>query len=249
MIKICLCDDIPVQLCMIEDMVRDFCDEKEYNISITTFTSGEELLDYVKNNGFFDIYVLDMIMPGIIGIDVAKELRKSGDEGKIIYLTATSEYAVDSYSVGAFFYLLKPLDRATIYKVLDRACIEVTKEKLIKTTRIHTGKTVEIKTKDGTIVISLDKLLYVNIVNRALCYHMADDTIITTPMLRIPFAEAVTEITETEGFIHAAPHLVINMGNVVRTTKSAVHFVNSEELYPPKKAFSMITLALDNMKK
>ena len=48
-------------------------------------------------------------MPGQDGISAAREIRKYDTSVKIIYLTSSSEYAVDSYEVGAYFYQLKPI--------------------------------------------------------------------------------------------------------------------------------------------
>lgn len=249
MIKICLCDDIPVQLLMLEDMVRDFNDETEYGLSISTFESGNLLLEDVKKHGFYDVYILDMIMPGIKGIDVAKELRKLGDSGKIIYLTATSEYAVDSYEVNAFFYLLKPLNRKTMYNVLEKACSEVNREKY---SHLHTeinDKAIEIKTKDGATLIKLCNLLYVNIENRALCYHMSDGTTLKTTMLRVPFSDAVKELTDEKGFLSAGSHLLVNTSNISQITVSSIRFSNDEVLYPSKNSLSDLSDQIKKLKK
>lgn len=240
MIKICLCDDIPVQLCMLEDMVNDYSEERELVTSILTFENGSNVIEYVKENGFFDIYILDMIMPGIKGIDVAKELRKMGDNGRIIYLTATSEYAVDSYQVGAFFYLLKPLDRKTLYEVLDRACSEVTREQLSKLRDGFSDRRIEVRMRAGKTIVRLADILYVNIVNRGLCYHLIDNTCVETPMLRVPFADAVKEITDTKGFLTAGAHLVINMINISQITKNSIVFISGEELFPSRSALSYV---------
>lgn len=240
MIKICLCDDIPVQLCMLEDMVRDYCTEREIITTVSTFENGTNVIDYVSKNGFFDIYILDMIMPGIKGIDVAKELRKLGDNGRIIYLTATSEYAVDSYQVGAFFYLLKPLDRKTMYEVLDKACTEVTREQLSRLRAGFNDRRIEVRMRAGKTLVRLADILYVNIVNRGLCYHIIDGSCIETPMLRVPFAEAVNEITDTKGFLTAGAHLVINMINITQITKNSIVFANGEELFPSRSALSYV---------
>ncbi len=247
MIKICLCDDIPVQLLMLEDIVRDFNEETEYDLNISTFESGNALLEDVKKNGFFDIYVLDMIMPGIKGIDIAKELRKQGDAGKIIYLTATAEYAVDSYAVGAFFYLLKPLNRKTMYSILERACSEINHERVSALSKDINQNSLEVKTKDGTTLIKLRNLLYVNIENRALCYHMIDGTTLRTSMLRVPFSEAVREITEQKGFLLAGSHLVVNTVNISQVTVSSIRFSNEEVLYPSKNALIDLSEQIKNL--
>ena len=62
--------------------------------------------------GGFDLYVLDVVMPDLNGIEAGRTLRALGTAGEIIYLSQVADYAPDSYDVQAFYYLLKPIDEA-----------------------------------------------------------------------------------------------------------------------------------------
>jgi len=88
---------------------------------LTVVSSGEELLEQAEAEGGFDLYVLDVIMPELSGIDVGVKLRELGSDAPIIYLTTSPDYAVDSYLAQAFYYILKPVDRFQLFEVLDRA--------------------------------------------------------------------------------------------------------------------------------
>ena len=54
----------------------------------------------------YDLLLLDILMPGMTGMDAAMEIRNSGNEIPIIFLTSSREYAVESYRVGAGDYIL-----------------------------------------------------------------------------------------------------------------------------------------------
>ena len=78
-----------------------FLSIKEYNIlhpclsiSISFFTSGEELLENIKQQGRYDLFFLDIVMPGMNGITLGNTLRKQGIHEPIIYLTSSEEYAI-----------------------------------------------------------------------------------------------------------------------------------------------------------
>lgn len=234
MIKIGLCDDISVQLSIVGDIVGKYCDEHNIDVKIKEFESGEDLLEYVDRNGFFDIYILDMILPGIRGIEIGQSLRNKGDRGKIVYLTATSEFAVESYEVDAFFYLLKPISRESLYRVLDKTIDAIDDEKNAEYSSEE--KTFEVKTHDGKKVVKTRDILYVDIVNRGLAFHMCDGTILEGPMLRIPFSEAVKQLTQCVKFTFAGQHLLINIANVEKADRTSVTFVNDEVLYLSKTA-------------
>ncbi|MDY3038554.1 MAG: response regulator, partial [Roseburia inulinivorans] len=60
-----------------------------------------------------------MIMPLLSGMDTARELRRHDPHVPIIFLTSSPEFALESYEVRTFWYLLKPLDEVRFHAVLD----------------------------------------------------------------------------------------------------------------------------------
>ena len=67
----------------------------------------------------YDIYLLDVVMPGLNGIELAKEIRSSDKAADIIFLTSSPEFAVESYTVKASNYLVKPVSRDRLVEALD----------------------------------------------------------------------------------------------------------------------------------
>lgn len=235
MLKVFLCDDVPLQLCMLEDLVRQYFIEKELPVDIRKFEYGEKLLETVEKEGSADIYFLDMILPGIQGIGIGRKLREMGDKGKIIYVTSTSEYAVDSYSVDAFFYLLKPIGRKVIFEVLDKAFSELVTASLQKDSPAP-EQLLEIKTRSGKLMVNSAGLLYVDIFDRGLRWHMDDGTDHLGPMLRIPFAQAVENILENPDFIFSGSYLVVNRTGITAIGKESISFRDGSTVYPSKAA-------------
>ena len=66
-----------------------------------------------------DLIILDVIMPLMSGMDTARELRMDEQTVPIIFLTSSKEFAVDSYDVNAFHYLIKPVDERKLFHILD----------------------------------------------------------------------------------------------------------------------------------
>lgn len=127
MFEIVICDDDVECLKQTRQFVSDWTASCDIPIAIKTIDNGDGLLDYCKKS-HPDIILLDIIMPFISGIDVAKEIRESNATSKIIFLTSSPEFAIESYDVNASGYLLKPVDRDKLYKLLDKCRYESSRQ-------------------------------------------------------------------------------------------------------------------------
>lgn len=86
---------------------------------MSTFSSGILLLEHLRTKETFDLYLLDVIMPGLNGIELGVGIREFDQGGYIIYLTTSADFAVDSYRAKASDYLLKPLDKERLFRALE----------------------------------------------------------------------------------------------------------------------------------
>ena len=136
MIRIGVCDDSRAFLEEIKILLSDkrrLCS----SVSFEMYTSGEAL---IRAHGAkpFDIIILDMIMPQMNGMETAVCLRRRDSNVKLVFLTSTSEFAVESYSVKASNYLLKPLDTDKFYSSLNSLIEEEETAALCVTVKSHT---------------------------------------------------------------------------------------------------------------
>ena len=120
--SLAICDDDPRQLHTIGKLIHTyFHTRSDSSWNVASFLSGDALLAQSHARNGFDLYLLDILMPGLNGIETGRQLRETGDGGEIIYLTSSNDFASESYDVRAFFYLLKPVDKQRLFQVLDRA--------------------------------------------------------------------------------------------------------------------------------
>lgn len=75
MIRIALCDDSELQLEVTESVLNNYIQTRNEEITVELYRSGEELIRTVREKGGYDVYILDMIMPGMNGMEVASLLR------------------------------------------------------------------------------------------------------------------------------------------------------------------------------
>lgn len=90
---------------------------------ITTAMTGKDALEKIKNRDFITV-LLDVLMPGMDGIETLKEIKKIKPMTEVIMLTghASVQVAIEGMQLGAFDYLMKPFDRDELVAKLRMAC-------------------------------------------------------------------------------------------------------------------------------
>lgn len=228
--RIALCEDNIDQLSLLKDVVCEYINEKMLSCSVDVFSSGEELMRSVSARGAYDIYILDMILGGITGMDVAKKLRNNDDDGKIIFLTSSLEYAVSSYDVRAYYYLVKPLDTQKLYSVFDRAFDEIDGD----------DPSVLVKTQKGDVLLKTSDILYVDLQNRCLNYHMKDGRICVGKTLRSSFKNAMEKIVKKENFSFCGVSTVVNMNYISTIDTQRVIFKEGSYIFPSRAGITEV---------
>ena len=108
-------DDLPVAQ-KLAQKTRAFFSEQGYPCDVQIFADGGTLLGYAYG---FDLVFLDCRLPDGNGLDVARRLNEKADPPMIVFVSAYREYVFESFEVGTFRYLLKPIDDEVLNKTLD----------------------------------------------------------------------------------------------------------------------------------
>ena len=157
MLRIAICDDIKDCVQQVADMVDNWSNKPE-NTICQCFDNGDDLLNAHLVMPF-DIILLDIVMPLENGIEVAREIRQNDKNVKIVFLTSSPEFAIDSYTVKANNYLLKPVDPQKLHQCLDECYTDILDRKkaisIKSTTGIHHVKlhTIEHIEAQGKLVL------------------------------------------------------------------------------------------------
>ncbi|MCR5624189.1 MAG: LytTR family DNA-binding domain-containing protein [Lachnospiraceae bacterium] len=107
MLHVGICDDNQNTRMTVKETVLNVLFEYG-DVEFSLFSSGDELIDAVEDGDFnCELLFLDINMPGISGLEVAKRLRELGTDVDIIFLTVSKEYVFEGYTYRAFSYLLK----------------------------------------------------------------------------------------------------------------------------------------------
>ena len=235
MIRIAFCDDEPAWLKRTQDMLTAFADaHPEYPFHFASFPSGEELIHDVFLNGNYDIYLLDVVMPQLSVIDTCVRLRKFDEVGKIIYLTTSPDFAVDSYVASAFYYLLKPVSQERLHEVLLRACNEISRRR---------DRCMKIKTSSGMTILPFDEICFVELKRKTLIYYTYDNNTLESTSVRESFSVCVSNLLEDKRFILAGPGHCVNLFYIKSVERDSLLFKNDIRLYLPRKICTTIQAA------
>lgn len=235
-ISIAYCDDVPMQRELIAELLDDFATEYHYAIDVHGFATPVELLEAVKANGPYDIYLLDLIMPEMSGMDLARKLRGLGDDNHIIFVSATTDYLLESYDVRTFFYLTKPVGSAKFARVLVDAISSIEQKKSNKIT---------IATGTGLHRVAVSDITYVSVVERTLQYHTVGGETIESKKIRGSFKEAVDFLLDDHGFILCGSSMVINPEQVRSFAGEEIELKNKVVIYPPKRVLHEVREAIE----
>ena len=235
MIKIAICDDL-------EDCRRDlsrFIAEysrahPDLQIDCSVYDYGENLIATACKIGGFDIYLLDIVMPVISGIELGSALRENGYDGKILYLTSSQEYAIESFKVKPFNYILKPIDKDKIFSALDEVITALSSKK---------EKSIIVKTKENSIRISLDDIMYAEHCKRTIIYHLTNGKTIESILLRSAFLENIGDLLRDGRFVACGISMVANLHHITMVEKDTVIFKEQYKYYLSKKVCAVVRSA------
>ena len=232
MIRIAILDDDPIQQQLIEGMVEDFFDTNINSLyQIKVFTEANKLINYIYENGSFDIYLLDVVMPEINGIEVGKKLRNMGENGIIVYLSLERNYALDAFSVHAYHYLVKPIDKKSFFELM---------KDLYEQTKINNANHIFVKTKESIEKIDLDDITYIELIKRHIHYNLTDNKTIVSTTIHNTFENALQDILKDNRFMMCGASYVINLHQISSIRDIQIILKDGTNIKPPKKYLSKI---------
>ena len=226
MITIAICDDEEQERAQAQQLLEHYLDEHPaLDGSLSLFESGSAILAELEAGQQFDIYILDIIMPGLSGIALGTALREQGAYGQIIYLTSSRDFAVESYDTDALHYLVKPVTASQLSRAMDKA-VRILSQKY--------QKAILVNTQNGVCRVLFDQILCVDQSDRMMHFYLSEGSAITSCVLRESFATAVQPLLADPRFLLCGSSFVVNLHRIIQIDKENTTFSNGLSIPLPR---------------
>lgn len=222
-LKVFICDDENNELKKIEKIVTEYAKVNlELLIEIKCFSNPFELMEDVNKNGAPDIALLDICMPGVLGTEIAREIiNKSEESTDIIFLTTSSDFAVEAFSLHVSDYLSKPYTKERLNEALDRV-MEKRRKRIYAP--IPCGKEV--------YRVELQNILYAEAKNHMVEIHLKSGKCLKTRMSLIKLMELLKDIN---GFTLVGASYIVNFTYVQGLLSTTLEMTNGEIIPVPRR--------------
>lgn len=193
--KFLICDDDDLMLKKLSLLIKNSPENKCYLNKIIEITNPTD----VNIADEYDVAFLDIDMPQMSGIDLARKIHEQWPNTVIIFITNYVQYAPDGYEVGAFRYLMKNQITEKLIDYLDLAIKERTKRLRVITIQINGER----------INVPVSNILYMESSARIITMHLIENV---RPMYQ--FYGNMSDLAqkfEILGFLRVHKSYLVNM--------------------------------------
>ncbi len=194
-------------------------------LSLDCYESGEALLASGKD---YELYVLDIQMPGIDGMELAEKIRSRQEKSPgpiIIFTTAFREHMQKAFDVKAYHFLLKPLDKEKFLTVLSGAVSEIAGRHRLEHITVSVGGAAHTVTRRG--------ILYIESNGKKVNIHTGTGVLECTGKLR----EFEDMLKESPMFFRCHRCYIVNMEHISRYNAKVLTMSNGQEIFIAREKY------------
>lgn len=230
--NIVVCDDDIQILSKIEALINECYRGEENRYSCDVFLSGEELLKHLNTDfNRYQIYILDIEMNNVTGLQIAAAIREKNMSAIIIFVTSHKELMQEAFDVLAFHFLVKPLDEEKTKKVLLRAIEYLNLRKCIY------------QFKKGKKINSLfyEQIIYFESIKRQTCIHASNNLYYYYGTLK-----QIIDVIDLQLFVQVHNSFIVNMEYIETVDGECVIMRTGERITITKKFYKSFNAAYRN---
>lgn len=215
--RIAVCDDNPKEL---ERIKGCFCRIQGYDLVCSYFDSTSTVMEILKTeNSPYDLYILDIEMPGMNGLKLAKSIREKDSRALFVFLTSYTRYMKDVFDVVTFDFIEKPISDEKLLQILERAATYLN----------ITSQHFSFGYRASRYSLKYDRILYIEKKGRQALIHTFEDVYKTNMTL-----EEIWKQLNPKSFMHIHSSYIINLYNLDRKDNEIAIMRNGEKLHITK---------------
>ena len=201
---ICYCEDESAQAKVFSIKIDQWAKNKNIAVHTDLFESAEEYLFQAEQNTY-DVFFLDISMRGQNGMELARKIREKEKDVVLVFVTSDASYVFDGYEVGAYRYLMKPVDEKKLWEILDYARMQ---------REVEEENYILVKKDSQSVRVNLNDVLYMEAQKHYVNLYLEDQESIN---IKTVFTELLQEMQEKSDTVLATHRsYAVNIEKVVR---------------------------------
>lgn len=211
-----VCDDKKEELDKVLSLLDQWQTGHGVPLRRMAFQSAMELVEHACQERF-SLYLLDVMMPGMDGLEAAREIRRFDEAAEIVFLSTSPGFAYESYGVRALNYLLKPIERKKLFALLDQLYRrEQTPQDSLT---LRTGTTI--------IRVPYAQISYAEVIGKHVYFHLTDGDVREVNGAMKDFESALLSRPE---FMRIHRSYIVNMFQVNELSSTGLRTFQGENL-------------------
>lgn len=211
MLRIAVCDDRPEELEIINKYITEYLNIHTLEAAMKEFSHPDKLLTALEAESFH-LYILDIVMPMVSGLELGKEIRRLDREAQIIYATTEPQFALQAYAASPINYLIKPIEK---HQLFDTLTLAISKADLAE------DQTFAVKTTDSLRVMKLSDIACCEYRRHAVIFSLTNGEEVSSRTIRENFSEYCSPILKDRHFLQCHTSFVVNLRRVERFAKDS----------------------------
>lgn len=225
-VYLAVCDDKKEELDAILSLLSAWQAKRNITLRCKAFQSAVELLGAARQERF-TLYLLDVMMPGMDGLEAAREIRCFDDAAEIVFLSTSPGFAYESYSVRAMNYLLKPIEQEKFFALLDQFCLRAQENQ----------DALTLKTSTTIVRVPYAQISYVEVIGKHVYFHLTDGNVREVAGALKDFEAMLLRRPE---FMRVHRSYIVNMLQVEELSSAGLRTFRGENLPVSRLSFSQL---------
>ena len=230
--KIVLCDDQMQHLNTLVSKVDGYLKNKiDLDFQLLSYADSGQLYFDLEDKARADVYILDIDMPRVSGLDLARKIKTLYPMAMLYFYTSYVDFATEGYRLNARRYILKSGDDRYLYEALDYAVDEVSRLQ---------NDFITVSAYRDTVNIQISDIIYAVREGRQIRIHtnLGGDYTMYGSIVKL------LEKINRPSFIFIDRGTFINVRYVRRTETNAIVLLNGETLYISQKRIISVKKAI-----
>lgn len=225
-----ICDDMELEIEKTEQIIDRYkLFHPELDLVVECFESAEELVYMVREENYEpDLIFLDIYMSGLSGTEAARKMRAMGNKSGIVFLTTSTEHALEAFGVDAAQYLVKPVTEEMVFRVLDR---------FLESEREMRRKYLILRVEGRIRRVAVSEIIYCEAQGKTQCLYLTDNEQL---ILRKTMAEIFGMLSQYPEFVRVGSAYIMNLEYIDNLNALDICLTTGEKLYLPRGAYKLL---------